>query len=1375
MKRAGIDIGTMYAKAVVLDDDDHIIKEYYSSHNGDRATAHKEAMKAVGTKNPATITGTGDPELIGNPRFVDPVAATRIAVTKLTPSVHNVIDVGFANVTLVELGERGRLSRISSNSLCAAGTGSFLDEQMIRLGLDYDLLKAMKSVPHPPQVASRCAVFAKTDIVHKQQEGFTTEQLWSGLCRSMAATVLQTLCKGKPIHGLTVLTGGVGLNKHFVHWLKTLLPDGLITLSEGHLIQAVGAAMSFDPRSSKEKSEEKIVFKNKIQLNAPILLIKSSPPEFPEPVTDESGNEIEKLMRLKSSDFGFFLGMDIGSTSTKAALLTPSGDVAASVYRRTLGDPIQAAKEIFATFDRLAREDSADLKIIGCATTGSGRQLVGNLIGADLVINEITAQAAGALAENPNTDVVFEIGGQDSKYILLDKKKRVTDCNMNFICAAGTGSFIEEQARKLGFALHEISEVVLGETPPRTSERCTVFMEQDVVALLGKGYSRRECMGAVCYSIVRNYLNKVVENRPLPKEKVVFQGATAKNKGLVAAFENTLGMEVVVSPHCHITGAVGAARLCMERMDHAKRKTTFKGVSLAQSKVAIRTEKCELCSNDCAITFASIEEGKEISWGYLCGRDPNEKSARLLSHYEPFKEYKKLRSRGFKKGTATWRVGIPSALTSYTYLPLWREFFAKIGAKVVVSGGAAEDIIKRGNALVGADFCFPIKLLHGHVEALLSRDDLDMVFLPINVSDQHAQNGTESFFCVYTQGAPDLITNALQSAGQKGLEKIWRPVIDLRFTLSENAKRMAQELYSLRGIDPVKTKKAFIESFLNHKKRIHKAQKIGRKILKRLESENRIGVVIVGRPYTVDDDAVNQKLPAKIAQYGYTVIPMECLPISNGDSDPIESLDFMYWKYGREITDALLYIAKHPRLYAVFLTNFNCGPDSFVLSYAQHISGTKPMLVLQMDEHSADAGYITRLEAFIDVIKQRKMRAACPRFPRLEGELVEFRKKKAWVPQIHPAVAELYAAALRGFNVDAHVLPLETRESHQLGLKVTRGSECLPTALTIGALLYQLEKDRADPAKTVFILLGGGGPCLLGQYLPLHRMILDRRGYQELEIFAPRTFNAFKNIGKLVGKNVWNAMIAGDFLLKMTCKVRPYEVSKGQADLAYQNGIIRLMQCLENQLPVEDVLVSVAEDFADIRVYEEKRPIIGIVGDFYVRFNRFSNEDVIRSIERYGGEAWLSPVIETIHYFAARPMENFAIANPVSAVRDLVLRRIGLQAVKIREKRWYKKLSVLIDRVDPDAFEIENAAKDYLSEKARSEAILNIGRAVLFAEQGAKMVVHCSPFGCMPGNLSTALFQKLQQDIGIPVVNMIYDGHGDQNRLLATFMANLDD
>ena len=519
------------------------------------------------------------------------------AVKELVPEVRNIIDVGGGSLTLIRLNKDGEFEGMTQNSLCAAGTGSFLDEQADRLGISYDEVQSFTHIEDPPHIATRCAVFAKSDLIHHQQAGRSRAECWIGLCRGMVSTFLSTLLKGRPLQGLTVMVGGVGQNPEIMIRLKELYGDNVMTFDLAHFVGAIGAAKLGCDTISMEDFEKVKEGATKGESRAldtrkPLELNKSQYPswEVEESYTDDNDNEVRVTMLPDEKKVSCYMGIDIGSTSTKLLLTDKDGEVLCDVYRKTGGNPIDATRLLFLALENLEKKRGIEIEVKGCVTTGSGRKMVGLVIGADDVINEISCHVKGAMHVDPTIDTIFEIGGQDSKY-MRTVNGQIRDAAMNYVCAAGTGSFVEEVGRKLGYKVGEIGEVVKGIAPPHTSDRCTVFMGQDVIRLQRAGYSKEEAMAAVLYSVVQNYLNKVVANKYYSKEKIFFQGATARNVGLVAAFENLLDVPIVVSPYAHVMGSWGAALIAKDLMEQSGAESTFKGLDLSSRKIELRSER----------------------------------------------------------------------------------------------------------------------------------------------------------------------------------------------------------------------------------------------------------------------------------------------------------------------------------------------------------------------------------------------------------------------------------------------------------------------------------------------------------------------------------------------------------------------------------------------------------------------------------------------------------------------------------------------------------------------------------------------------------------------------------------------------------------
>lgn len=1395
----GIDVGSLYFKAVIIDDGGKTIETFYQKHHGSPWKTMAEWLDSVKLECRVTIGISGADDChfssiqhlqhIDGPRCLLEGAKHQVGI------VNSIIDIGGSTLSLIELNCNGEFESYSTNSLCAAGTGSFLDEQAKRLSINYDEIKNYPFISSPPTIASRCAVFAKSDLIHRQQEGYSKGQMWSGLCQGLSHTILQTLFKGRPVQGKIIIAGGVSQNLEVYRWIKTLAPEAeVICPSNGHLLQALGAGLialrtggvscelakfkdSIRPLLLQLETSRNLNYMKLTEEPLELKLSKYPSFEVAEFYMEEDNTEVRiHKWTERGNTVKAYLGIDIGSTSTKAVLMNENDEVLVDIYRKTLADPIGAVRRILNSLTKIQEEKTTPIEILGCATTGSGRKMIGMIIGADLIVNEITAHVMGALKVDPEVETIFEIGGQDSKFIRVSNGQ-VVDSNMNYICAAGTGSFIEEQANKLGFKVSQIGELAVGVTPPATSDRCTVFMEQDLNNLISSGYSPIQALAGIMRSIVKNYLNKVVGKRKFSTKAISFMGATARNKGLVAAFEKHLNAPITVSPYCHVMGAYGCAVGVKEKMLNEKiAKSTFKGLDILNRKVEIKKEDCQLCSNHCRITSVKIEgEQQSPSWGYLCGREPDEKKMKRRDEFEPFRIREKLFRQIGKVPLSpdAPSIAIPSVLTFHSFMPLWRSFFGHLGFRVVSSGKTTEEIKGKCLELVNADFCFPVKVTFGHVWKLINDESIRFVFLPHVISNKINPYTTDSQFCPWVQGCPSSVKTALRQQGIS-LEKIISPIVDFRLTPQKAAKKIYNALGKKLGVTKNHLIYAWEKALESQREFESRCVEEGRKILKKIKEENKRAIVIVGRPYNVVDTGINVELPEKIANYGYTVIPMDFLPFRPELLG--QRFRNMYWNYGQRILSVLKQVADNENLNGVYLSNFSCGPDSFIISYAEEVMKDKPMLILELDEHGADAGYITRIEAFLDVVRNQKKQNRTEPFEHFSPP-TDWERRRLWIPPMSEIGSQLFAAAFRAYGFNAQPLPVENISTFELGRKLTRGSECLPTAATLGVFIDTLKKTGADPSKEALFMPTAEGPCRFGQYATCHRIALEKMGYGEVAILSPSSFNCYMGLPSGLRRYIWEIILIQDLLTKIVCKLRPYEAEKSSVDEMLKAQLKALLRAVEQNSPLVDAFQHAVENFKTIEIKKTYKPLVGIVGEIYVRCNPFCNGDVIRAIERYGGEAWLSPISEWILYtseVSRRAVSNGTTLNMFSSPIERVKVWMKDGFLHSMEKKYYDAAGdLLADRREPDIREIIEAGESYIPIEFEGETILTIGRAIKFIEQGASMVVSANPFGCMPGTLSSACLMEVQRQTGVPIINLFYDGEASINRILSSFIGNI--
>ncbi len=882
---------------------------------------------------------------------------------------------------------------------CAAGTGSFIDQQATRLLYSVEQVGAAAcGASCAARIAGRCSVFAKTDMIHAQQKGYTTEQILRGLCDAVARNFKSSIVKGRAVVAPVAFIGGVALNAGISNALGEAFKLGENELVVPELyawLGAAGAAMleaeEWRKRSFKrihqlrqhEAAKKSYACSEALSMKNVVLLrdrvgpagisnlkfqiskeIEAEPSNGKSGKSKESGVGVSNLPSQISNKIEAYLGIDIGSVSTNLVVIDAAGHLLKEIYLPTQGRPIEVV-------DRGLKEIEAELgpqlEIRGVGTTGSGRELIGELVGADTVNDEITAHKTGAMhvcqqmGMEP-VDTIFEIGGQDSKFIRIEKGV-VVDFTMNEACAAGTGSFLEEQAEKLGISIkEEFARLALASAnPARLGERCTVFMERDVTSLLQKGAEVGDLAAGLAYSVALNYLNRVVRGRKIGNV-IFFQGGTAYNDAVAAAFSQILGKRIIVPPHNGVIGAIGMALIARERMKNAGQACGFRGYDLHQVQFTVRDFVCRACSNYCDMKEFTIE-GERTYWGDQCS-DKFRKRARsdrkpilddLVEYREKLLEEVLLPFRGSKPS-----VGIPRSMFYYDRFPFWCAYFQELGFEVTVSAATDRKISARGEETAVAQPCFPVQVAHGHVLDLLDKN-VDYLLIPNIVNAEAPAQMVDSHLCPWNQTLPFVVRAAPQIETQRA--KLLTPTVHFRFGRNHVEKELAAFARTL-GFSRKKSDRAVTAAYAAQEAFTEAVQEAGAQALAQLQTSGEPALLLVGRPYNLYDRSVNCDILRKLRSlYGVNVLPMDFLPLDSEDITEVNAN--MYWNSGRRILAAARLASRHANLHLVYISNFKCGPDSYIKSFLADAAG-KPSLVLQFDGHSNDAGFITRCEAYLD-------------------------------------------------------------------------------------------------------------------------------------------------------------------------------------------------------------------------------------------------------------------------------------------------------------------------------------------------------------------------------------------------------------------------
>ncbi len=979
----GIDIGSTTVKFAILDKNLKVIKKNYIRSNGESLkTAYnvlRDIFNEFSEDSFAGIGATGSGsrvlgEVLGIPNINELVAQTE-AVKYFYPNVRTVIEMGGQDSKFLMLRKNRDTGQIfledfGLNDLCAAGTGSFLDQQAERLSINIEDefgRLAMQS-NNPAKIAGRCTVFAKSDMIHLQQVSTPIPDIVAGLCYAVARTFIGTIAKGKKFEKPVIFQGGVAFNQGMIRAFKDVLnlEDNELIIPEHHTVMsAIGIAIiSQNEKKFKFKGLEHLkefIEKNKLTGRYRDKLKNYS-------IEDKKKDNLaeDNLTAVKcfsGLNVPVYIGVDTGSVSTNVVLMDENKRLLIKKYKKTKGKPIEIVRDTLREIHLELKKFNVDVSVKGVCTTGSGRYLIADYIGADIVKNEITAQAAASIFIDENVDTVFEIGGQDSKYIRI-KNGVVIDFEMNKACAAGTGSFLEEQAQKLNIDIIEefANKAFNASSSCNLGDRCTVFMESDLVSHQQKGANKDQLIAGLAYSIVENYLNKVVLGKPVG-ERILFQGGVALNKAVVSAFETILGKKIVVPEHNEVTGAIGSAIIAFQNTGKSK----FAGFDLTNRKYFQESFECKKCSNLCDVNKVSVESEPPHYYGARCDIFEIDKT-KIRKGENFFKFRKELLFDEYSTENETDyskpRIGIPLCLETYDLFPFYNEFFTKLGFNVILSDETNRQIINTSNMLSVTDTCFPVKVLTGHVKSLIDKN-VDAVFLPALVNREKNHEFQENTYqCPYIQGVPYIAKSLLEFDRIKIISPELRMLgdgSDYNLTVDNLYKNLKNF-----GISKNKIVNAFNSAFQKQKSFFEKLKIKGKEVI---EKYNDI-TVLVGRPYNTQDDGINLAISGKIASLGITVIPMDFLDI--GEVSIYEEHDNMFWHSGHKILSAAKIIMNNPKLNVVYVTNYACGPDSFIKTFFAEYMKYKPYLEIEIDEHNADAGYITRLEAFFDSIESFK-------------------------------------------------------------------------------------------------------------------------------------------------------------------------------------------------------------------------------------------------------------------------------------------------------------------------------------------------------------------------------------------------------------------
>jgi predicted CoA-substrate-specific enzyme activase len=1055
------------------------------------------------------------------------------------------------------------------------------------------------------------------------------------------------------------------------------------------------------------------------------------------------------------------LGLDVGSTTTKAVILKVSDNsILAKVYLRTNGDPVGASRACYK--DLKKQIGKAKIKIIGLGVTGSGRQIAGLHALTDGIINEIIAHATAAIYFDKEVDTIFEIGGQDAKYTYIVNSVPA-DYAMNEACSAGTGSFLEEAAKEsLGIKVTEIAELALKSTsPPNFNDQCAAFISSDIKNASHENVKREDIVAGLVYSICMNYANRVKGARPVGK-KIFMQGGVCYNKAVPMAMANLIGKHIIVPPQPGLMGAFGVALEVKNRLQLGllQKKTFVLDELIKRDFEKGKSFKCmgvgEKCDRGCDISSIKIE-GKTYPFGGICNKYYNLRHNLNIKtdNLNLVKERQGLVFNQELKGQGK-TIGITRSFLTNTLFPLYSNFFSNLGFTIVLPDHPDPEGIKK----VNSSLCFPAELAHGFFHDLLKKN-VNYIFLPqvseLHVEKSQSYNTEKQATCVLLQAEPYYIKSAFKLHDSK---KILSPV----FNFSRGWHTQEKDFVNL-GVSLGATKSQATEAFrlaLAKQKEFFAARKeIGRKVLQELEKDKtKIAVVLFGRSYSAFSEFANKGIPDKFASRNIFVIPYDFLPFEDEISERK-----INWALGQEFMKASYFVQKHPQLFGTYITNFSCGPDSFLISYFRDIMKSKPSLTLELDSHTADAGIDTRIEAFLDIVdRYRKIKV--PEMVEqnfVKAEIVmedgesyfissnkeKFPLKDKRVHVLFPSMgrfsSEAISSAFVGCGMKSSAAPVPKFSTLMLGRGHTSCKECLPLILTAGNLLEYLQNRKDKSEMLAYFMPTVSGNCRFAQYAVFFNDFIKKHKIENLALMTLTADNSYGGLATSDMLTILKSIIISDVMDDIYNAMSVLAIDKEAAKVVFEKQWQAIRSSFENGAEdIYDVLEDVAAELKKIPLKHslEESKVVLLAGEIYVRKDEFSCEQVVSRLAERDIIVKRAPSLEWLYYVDFLTQTGLVQANFTLKDRLVFYGKLMLQ------RRFEKKIKDILSRSGLYTYELIDVktlieyGKKFVDVKLTGETILIIGAFMKEIIDHVHGVISIGPFACLPGRITESILTQ---------------------------------
>ncbi|OHD18835.1 MAG: hypothetical protein A2Y34_02295 [Spirochaetes bacterium GWC1_27_15] len=1358
MKSLGICIGASTVSIVGLSESKQKIEQKTIFHEGDSKGSLIKILKEidVNSYDRVCVTGRKFRKFVNITSITEPEAVEYSIqeLIKEKDKYNALVSAGGETIMVYELNKEGRIYNVYTGNKCASGTGSFFLQQLGRMGLKVTDLKQEYKEEEAYEISGRCSVFCKSDCTHALNKGIEKDRVVAGLCKMMALKITELLSSLDKKN--IILTGGISKLNPIVKYVGDSV-DNICVPAESGYFEAYGAALwALENETAKITSFDSLFVEGRSSF------------DFLKPLS-----EAENLVEFKSVNKGTakdgdicVLGVDIGSTTTKAVLLRKSDDaILASIYLRTEGDPIGATKKCYQSIiDQLG---NTKVKIIGLGTTGSGRHIVGLHALTDSIYNEIICHATASVYFDKDVDTIFEIGGQDAKYTYITQSIP-SDYAMNEACSAGTGSFLEEAAKEaLNVDVKDIAGIALGsKRPPNFNDQCAAFISSDIATAFQEGIDRTDIIAGLVYSICLNYNNRVRGSRPYGK-KIFMQGGVCYNKAVPVAMAALLNTKIVVPPEPGLMGAFGLAYEVKKRLEKnllKEKEFDLKeliGRDIKYGKNFICQGGAEACDRKCSISMIEIE-GKKFPFGGACNKyfnivhniaDESEKRDLVaLRDKMLFSEFA-TPSGKVKEGAKT--IGINRTFLTNMIYPLYFNFWDQLGYKVVLS----DDVTLEGREKRKSAFCFPAEIAHGAFDNLLSKKP-DYIFMPQVLHIPVFGSVENNKACVFVQGEPYYLKQAFKD---RNLPEILTPIIDFQAHVDSTKKEFVEVALSI-GADKGAANKAFDFASNQMIAYFKKAFEIGKKTIEELEKNpNEFAAVLIGRWYNALAKEANMSIPHKFASRGITIIPYDFIPFN------YENLGLhMHWGIGKINLQVSKFVKKHPQLFGVYVTNFSCGPDSFIIPYFRDEMGKKPSLTLELDSHTADVGLNTRIEAAIDIIKYYrqldiKEETQTEDFQMAEtvyrgtDVFIKDSQGKEWnikdksvtflFPMMGKFLTEAGVAALVGQGFNAKIVDQPTADSLGIGKGNSSCKECLPYIVLVGSLLEYVEKYKKPDEKVAFFIVGDPAPCRVEQYQVGFKKVIEKNKLKDVAVLTLSSTEGFAGMGLNPLLQVWKSMCLADVMEQMYSVILTLAKNRDKALELFEGEWQKILASFakKSNITLEKQLEKTADVLSAIElikpVHEANR--ITVTGEMYVRNEVFCRKQIENTLADMGFITKITPLIEWHYYVDHIIMRNIAKDKISPFKRMYFAGKTNIQqAIEKKIKKIFATKTSLYEYDPINIKEILDTSNPLVSEKLIGDVGITIGVGLKDSLKDSCGVISLGPFACIQTRMAEAILNN---------------------------------